>query len=50
MYMAILFMGTQSAASVRPVALTERTVIYREKAAGMYSALPFAISQVSMLP
>lgn len=46
MYMAIIFMGTQSAGSVRPVVLTERTVFYREKAAGMYSALPYAIAQV----
>ncbi|XWS71977.1 hypothetical protein CRYUN_Cryun02cG0001100 [Craigia yunnanensis] len=45
---AITFMGTQSAASVRPVIITERTVFYRERAAGMYSALPYAFAQVAI--
>ncbi|XVE70385.1 hypothetical protein DITRI_Ditri10aG0068300 [Diplodiscus trichospermus] len=46
MYTAITFMGTQSAASVRPVIIAERTVFYRERAAGMYSALPYALAMV----
>lgn len=46
MYTSISFMGAQSAAAVRPVVSAERIVFYREKAAGMYSALPYAISQV----
>ncbi|XP_019414567.1 PREDICTED: ABC transporter G family member 38 [Lupinus angustifolius] len=46
MYMAILFMGRNNAGTVRPVLLAERTVFYRERAAGMYSALPYAIAQV----
>ena len=46
MYTAITFMGTQSAASVRPVIIAERTVFYRERAAGMYSALLYAFAQV----
>ncbi|XP_022756464.1 ABC transporter G family member 38 isoform X2 [Durio zibethinus] len=48
MYTAINFMGTQSAASVRPVIIAERTVFYRERAAGMYSALPYAFAQVAI--
>ncbi|KAE9604446.1 putative sulfate-transporting ATPase [Lupinus albus] len=48
MYMAMLFMGRNNAATVRPVLLAERTVFYRERAAGMYSALPYAIAQVAI--
>ncbi|KAL8113884.1 hypothetical protein AgCh_020969 [Apium graveolens] len=46
MYAACLFLGVQNAASVQPVVAVERTVFYRERAAGMYSALPYAFSQV----
>ncbi|KAI4355695.1 hypothetical protein L6164_004443 [Bauhinia variegata] len=46
MYNAVLFLGIQNAASVQPVVAVERTVFYREKAAGMYSALPYAFAQV----
>ncbi|CAL0308772.1 unnamed protein product [Lupinus luteus] len=35
-----------NSASVQPVVAVERTVFYRERAAGMYSALPYAIAQV----
>ncbi|KAL9244666.1 hypothetical protein vseg_018421 [Gypsophila vaccaria] len=45
MYTAVLFIGVQNAASVQPVVAVERTVFYREKAAGMYSALPYAFAQ-----
>ncbi|PQQ21262.1 pleiotropic drug resistance protein 1 [Prunus yedoensis var. nudiflora] len=38
MYTAVLFLGVQNATSVQPVVAVERTVFYREKAAGMYSA------------
>ncbi|OMO57948.1 hypothetical protein COLO4_34962 [Corchorus olitorius] len=48
MYMALTFMGSQSAACVRPVVISERTVYYRERAAGMYSALPYAFAQVAI--
>ncbi|XWS26922.1 hypothetical protein CRYUN_Cryun26dG0071800 [Craigia yunnanensis] len=48
MYTAITFMGQQSAASVRPVIIAERTVFYRERAAGMYSALLYAFAQVAI--
>ncbi|KAM1089332.1 hypothetical protein ACFX19_017321 [Malus domestica] len=46
MYAAVLFIGVQNAASVQPVVAIERTVFYRERAAGMYSALPYAFGQV----
>ncbi|GAU11042.1 hypothetical protein TSUD_113350 [Trifolium subterraneum] len=46
MYNAILFLGTQNANSVQPVVAIERSVFYRERAARMYSAIPYAISQV----
>ena len=46
MYAAVLFIGFQNAASVQPVVAVERTVFYRERAVGMYSALPYAFGQV----
>ena len=46
MYAAVLFIGFQNSASVQPVVAVERTVFYRERAAGMYSALPYAFGQV----
>ncbi|XP_023516989.1 ABC transporter G family member 38-like [Cucurbita pepo subsp. pepo] len=48
MYIAINFMGTQGSLTVQPVLITERTVYYRERAAGMYSALPHAFAQVAI--
>ncbi|KAJ0586561.1 putative ABC-type xenobiotic transporter [Helianthus annuus] len=46
MYAATLFLGVQNASSVQPVVSVERTVFYRERAAGMYSALPYAFAQI----
>ncbi|KAF2301529.1 hypothetical protein GH714_025541 [Hevea brasiliensis] len=46
MYAAIVFLGIQNASSVQPVVAVERSVFYRERAAGMYSALPYAFAQV----
>ncbi|KAH9617937.1 hypothetical protein KSS87_004826 [Heliosperma pusillum] len=48
MYSAVLFLGATNAAAVQPVVSIERTVFYREKAAGMYSALPYALGQVAV--
>ncbi|KAL5975218.1 Pleiotropic drug resistance protein tur2 [Asimina triloba] len=48
MYVAVLFLGIQNAGSVQPVVAVERTVFYRERAAGMYSALPYAFAQVAI--
>ncbi|KAK2974339.1 hypothetical protein RJ640_021195 [Escallonia rubra] len=46
MYAAVLFLGVQNSSSVQPVVAVERTVFYRERAAGMYSAVPYAFAQV----
>jgi len=48
-YSAVFFIGIQNSQIVQPVVDVERTVFYREKAAGMYSALPYAYAQVSLL-
>lgn len=48
MYAAVLFLGVQNASSVQPVVDVERTVFYRERAAGMYSAIPYAFGQVNI--
>ncbi|XP_073040136.1 ABC transporter G family member 36-like isoform X2 [Primulina eburnea] len=46
MYASVLFVGINNCSTVQPVVAIERTVFYRERAAGMYSALPYAMSQV----
>uniref|UniRef100_A0A7N2R4K9 ABC transporter domain-containing protein n=2 Tax=Quercus lobata TaxID=97700 RepID=A0A7N2R4K9_QUELO len=48
MYAAVIFLGVQNSSSVQPVVAIERTVFYRERAAGMYSALPYAFAQVTI--
>lgn len=45
-YSAVLFLGASNAAAVQSVVAIERTVFYRERAAGMYSELPYAFAQV----
>ncbi|KAG5515715.1 hypothetical protein RHGRI_036686 [Rhododendron griersonianum] len=47
-YSAILFLGGTNASSVQTVVGVERTVFYRERAAGMYSELPYAFAQVAI--
>jgi ABC-type multidrug transport system ATPase subunit/ABC-type multidrug transport system permease subunit len=42
MYAAVIFLGVNNASTVQPVAAAEREVLYRERAAGMYSSLPWA--------
>ncbi|KAI3716295.1 hypothetical protein L6452_23532 [Arctium lappa] len=46
LYTSVLFIGINNASSVQPVVDIERTVFYRERAARMYSALPYAFAQV----
>ncbi|XP_019448177.1 PREDICTED: ABC transporter G family member 36-like [Lupinus angustifolius] len=46
LYGSIFFVGVNNCQTVQPVVAIERTVFYRERAAGMYSALPYAIAQV----
>ncbi|KAK9142055.1 hypothetical protein Syun_011455 [Stephania yunnanensis] len=43
---AVLFVGVNNSSTVQPVVDIGRTVFYRERAAGMYSAFPYAFSQV----
>lgn len=45
LYTASLFMGWSNASSVQPLLAVERTIFYRERAAGMYSGLPYAMAQ-----
>ncbi|XVF86433.1 hypothetical protein PTKIN_Ptkin18bG0039500 [Pterospermum kingtungense] len=47
-YAAVFFLGSVNASSVQGVVAIERTVFYRERAAGMYSALPYAFAQVAI--
>ncbi|KAG6497045.1 hypothetical protein ZIOFF_044931 [Zingiber officinale] len=47
-YAAIFFLGATNAMTVQPVVGIERTVFYRERAAGMYSALAYAFAQVNV--
>ncbi|XP_076952083.1 ABC transporter G family member 35-like [Bidens hawaiensis] len=46
MYSSVFFVGINNSQTVQPVVATERTVFYRERAAGMYSSLPYAMAQV----
>ncbi len=48
-YSAVLFLGPVNTNAVQSVVAVERTVFYREKASGMYSALPYALSQVKLI-
>ncbi|XP_020533622.1 ABC transporter G family member 31 isoform X2 [Jatropha curcas] len=45
LYSACLFLGVSNASSVQPIVSVERTVFYRERAAGMYSPLAYALAQ-----
>ena len=47
MYISVIFVGVKNAVSVMPVIAVERTVFYRERAAGMYSAMAYALAQVT---
>ncbi|XP_054790659.1 ABC transporter G family member 31-like [Prosopis cineraria] len=46
LYSACLFLGVNNASSVQPIVSIERTVFYRERAAGMYSPIAYAAAQV----
>ncbi|XP_010244008.1 PREDICTED: pleiotropic drug resistance protein 2-like isoform X2 [Nelumbo nucifera] len=45
MYAAVLFLGATNTSAVQSVVAIERTVFYRERAAGMYSEMPYAFAQ-----
>lgn len=46
MYAGVMLLGGISTSAVQTVVSVERTVFYREKAAGMYSPVPYAFAQV----
>ncbi|KAL2653873.1 hypothetical protein R1flu_022001 [Riccia fluitans] len=46
MYGSVVFIGVNNARQIQPIVATERAVFYRERAAGMYAAIPYGISQV----
>lgn len=46
MYNSVMFVGINNCSTVQPMVAIERTVFYRERSAGMYSALPYAMAQV----
>jgi hypothetical protein len=48
-YAALFFLGAANCFTVQPVVAIERTVFYRENAAGMYSPLSYALAQVNIL-
>lgn len=48
LYAATIFMCFNNCGTVQPVVGVERTVFYREKAAGMYSAIPYALAQANL--
>lgn len=49
LYNVVFLIGNKTVNSVQAVVAVERTVFYREKAAGMYSPLPYAVAQASNL-
>nr|POE70493.1 pleiotropic drug resistance protein 2 [Quercus suber] len=48
-YVAVLFLGGTNVSAVQFVVVVERMVFYRERAAGMYSELPYVFAQVTSL-
>ncbi|WOL18142.1 ABC transporter G family member 45 [Canna indica] len=48
LYSSTLFISFANALLVQPIVQTERTVFYRERAAGMYSSMPYALAQVAV--
>ncbi|XP_043723660.1 ABC transporter G family member 31-like isoform X2 [Telopea speciosissima] len=45
LYASSLFLGVNNSSTVQPIISVERTVFYRERAAGMYSPFPYAVAQ-----
>ena len=50
LYATTLFFSIINATVIQPVISAERAVSYRERAAGMYSVLPFTLALVSIIP
>lgn len=49
LYATTLFFSIINATVIQPVISAERAVSYRERAAGMYSVLPFTLALVSIV-
>ena len=49
LYSACIFLGINNASSVQPIVSIERTVFYRERAAGMYAPFAYAAAQVTLM-
>ncbi|XP_051142940.1 ABC transporter G family member 31-like [Andrographis paniculata] len=45
LYSSCIFLGINNSGTVQPIISIERSVFYRERAAGMYSPVPFALAQ-----
>ncbi|CAI5475227.1 unnamed protein product [Closterium sp. Yama58-4] len=45
LYTAALFLGWSNLASIQPMLAVERSIYYRERGAGMYGAVPYALAQ-----
>ena len=50
LYFCTFFLGIVNSLIVQPVVAAERTVFYRERAAHMYSVLPYVLSLVRARP
>ncbi|KAL3515878.1 hypothetical protein ACH5RR_022780 [Cinchona calisaya] len=48
MFSAVMFCGINNSSSVLPYVSTERTVLYRERFAGMYASWAYALAQVAV--
>ncbi|GAY65525.1 hypothetical protein CUMW_241790 [Citrus unshiu] len=48
LYASFIFLGSMNCSSALPYAASERTVMYREQSAGMYSPLAYAFAQVTV--
>ncbi|WMV33994.1 hypothetical protein MTR67_027379 [Solanum verrucosum] len=48
MYAAVMFLSVENSSAVQRIISIERTVFYRKRAAGMYSALPYAFGKVQI--
>ncbi|XP_062143567.1 pleiotropic drug resistance protein 3-like isoform X2 [Alnus glutinosa] len=48
MYIAVIFLGLNNCSSILPYVVTERTVLCREKFAGMYSSKAYSFAQVTI--
>ncbi|KAJ3681393.1 hypothetical protein LUZ60_015882 [Juncus effusus] len=47
-YGSALYLGFVNASILQPVVAMERVVFYRERSAGMYSSMPYAIAQMAI--